>query len=366
MDTWATSSETPQINNLWGETGREAERHSPLPMTMRPQAHDIIRTWAFYTIVKAWIHHRDVPWRDAMVSGHVQAPGREKISKSKGNAPKDPRDMVEKHGADATRYWALSATLGNDYVYSEDDLKQGRRVCVKIWNAARLAQRHLAGFDRKAANPTPRLVDRWIRARLAHARALATDHLDDYEFGIAKGDVERFFWNDLCDNYLEMVKNRLHDETPEGSEEREAARAGLYDALYGVIRLFAPFIPHVCEAVYGDLFAAQEGPTSIGAAPWPTETEWQRDGEAEAAGDAAVALLTAVRRWRSEQKLSPGKPLHDVVLEAGSAVAARFDAVKADVEAAGRIHGLTIEAGEGLDADEVRFVRAADPEAPVG
>ncbi|MFV1958731.1 MAG: valine--tRNA ligase, partial [Planctomycetota bacterium] len=256
MDTWATSSETPEINAHWGEEG--SPRRTPLPMTMRPQAHDIIRTWAFYTIVKSWIHFRDVPWHEVMISGHVQAPGRTKISKSKGNAPTDPNGMIERHGADAVRYWALSATLGNDYVYSEEDLKQGRRLAVKLWNAARLAKRHLEGFDRRAVRAEPRPMDRWIRSRLAQAREIATDHLDVYEFGIAKGDVERFFWSDLCDNYLEMIKNRLHVEDDAGAEaraSREAARAGLHDALYGVIRLFAPFVPHVCEAIWRDLFA---------------------------------------------------------------------------------------------------------------
>ncbi len=354
MDTWATSSETPQINAFWGE--KDVERRAPLPMTMRPQAHDIIRTWAFYTIVKSWIHHRDVPWRDVMISGHVQAPGRTKISKSKGNAPTDPRVMVEQHGADAVRYWALSATLGNDYVYSEDDLKQGRRVCVKLWNAARLAQRHLADFDRKRVSASPEPMDRWIRSRLEETNRLTTRHLDEYEFGIAKGDVERFFWNDLCDNYLEMIKDRLHDEDESAADSREAARAGLYDALYGVVRLFAPFVPHVCEAIYGDLFRAQEGKVSVGIAPWPAEHEWSHDDDAEKDGEAAVALLTAIRRWRSEQKLSPGKPLASVRLGAGPGVLERLAAAEGAVRAAGRVKDLSVEADAAQDPTGVVII----------
>jgi len=256
MDTWATSSETPEINASWGEAA--GPLRCSLPMSLRPQAHDIIRTWAFYTIVKSWIHFKAVPWRDVMMSGHVQAPGKVKISKSKGNAPSDPRKMIETHGADATRYWALSGTLGSDYIYNEDDFKQGRRLCVKLWNAARFARLHLEDFDRKAVTAPAGAVDTAIRARLAATVALATGNLSRFEFGIAKGDIERFFWNDLCDNYLEMIKNRLYDDTEQGRAGRQAARAGLYDALQGVTRLLAPYVPHVCEAVHQALFARRK------------------------------------------------------------------------------------------------------------
>ncbi len=350
MDTWATSSETPSINQHWGEAAGEVA--GLRPMTLRPQAHDIIRTWAFYTIVKANIHHADIPWDDVMVSGHVQAPGKKKISKSKGNAPADPREMIEAHGADATRYWALSATLGNDYLYNEDDFKQGRRLCVKLWNAAKLAQSHLDGFDRKAVTAAPRPIDTAIRARLADTVRIASADLDRYEFGIAKGTIERFFWADLCDNYLEMIKNRLYDETPEGAEAREAARAGLYDALQGVVRLLAPFTPHVCEAVHQTLFRGQEGVRSIGVAPWPAATPPEDAEAATAAWDAGVAVLTVTRRWRSESKISPGKPLSLVRVQAASDVAALAPEFHDDVRAAGRIETLEIVADESLAAGE--------------
>ncbi len=362
MDTWATSSETPEINAQWGEpTPPDA---CPLPMTMRPQAHDIIRTWAFYTIVKSWIHFGDIPWADVMVSGHVQVGGRKKISKSKGNAPTDPNDMVRDHGADATRYWALSATLGNDYVYSEDDLKQGRRLCVKLWNASKLAQTHLQGFDRSAVTAAPLPVDTAIRTSLADTVRKASLDLDRYEFGIAKGVIEQFFWGELCDNYLEMIKNRLYDESPEGAEAREAARAGLYDVLYGVIRLLTPFTPHVTEAVYQALFRASEGTTSVGKAPWPSAEAPEGANEATAAWDAGVSVLTAVRRWRSEEKVSPGKPLSRVEVRAGADVAASAAAVAEDVKAAARIAELVVTEDESLDPGAVALQSAELAEPP--
>jgi valyl-tRNA synthetase len=360
MDTWATSSETPEINARWGE--EPGPTRCQIPMSLRPQAHDIIRTWAFYTIVKSWIHFRDIPWRDVMMSGHVQAPGRVKISKSKGNAPTDPREMIEKNGADATRYWALSGTLGNDYIYNEDDFKQGRRLCVKLWNASKLAQTHLQGFDRAAVTAPPLPVDTAIRARLAGAVALASANLDRFEFGIARGDIERFFWNDLCDNYLEMIKNRLYDDSEEGAASRAAARAGLYDALHGVVRLLAPFVPHTCEAVYQALFQANEGCVSVGKAPWPSPEAPAGSTQAVGAWDAGLAVLTTVRRWRSEQKLSPGKPLAMVTVRAATEVATQATAVLADIMAAGRMEVLEITPDESLASGEV-LLDSADPKS---
>lgn len=358
MDTWATSSETPQINARWGDAAEH--RASPLPMTMRPQAHDIIRTWAFYTVVKSWIHHEALPWQDVMVSGHVQAPGKKKISKSKGNAPTDPRTMIENHGADATRYWALSATLGNDYVYNEEDFKAGRRLCVKLWNASRFAGGHLASYDPTDDGSLERTaIDRWILGRLGDTIRLATNNLERYEFGIAKGDVERFFWNDLCDNYLEMAKNRLYDDSEEGAATRRGAQATLYDVLFSVLRLFHPFVPHVCEAVYQGIFKEREGPASLLQTTWPQARDV--DDDAEAAGAAGVVLLTAVRRWRSEQKLSPGKPLERVHMKAAPDVFARLGEIEEAVRAAGRIEALVVDAAEDLEAGTTEILEVERP-----
>ncbi len=363
MDTWATSSETPEINHRWGEADAEEHRRCPLPMSMRPQAHDIIRTWAFYTIVKSWIHFQDVPWREAMVSGHVQAPGKVKISKSKGNAPADPRDMITEHGADATRYWALSATLGNDYLYNEEDFKQGRRLCVKLWNAARLARGHLADFDRSAVTADPRPIDTAIRARLADTVRIAGTDLDRFEFGHAKQAIERFFWNDLCDNYLEMIKNRLYDDSPDGADAREAARAGLYDVLNGVVRLLAPFVPHVTEVVFQDLFAAADDADAIGLAAWPAAEPPPGSEEAQHDWDAAIAVLTTVRRWRSEEKLSPGKPLSRVAVRIAPDIADRLPRVQDDVRAAGRMELLDVAPDSALEKGDVQLDAAELPSA---
>ncbi len=344
MDTWATSSETPQINARWGDPA--GPPRAPLPMSLRPQAHDIIRTWAFYTIVKSWIHHRALPWADAMISGHVQAQGAVKISKSKSNAPTDPTELVRAHGADAVRYWALSAKLGSDYVYSEEDLAAGRRLCVKLWNAARLVLSHLAAFDPTATRGKGRAVDAWIRRRFDETAAEATRLLDAYEFGLAKERIERFFWGDLCDNWLEMVKDRLYDAAPERATDRRAAQALAYDVLHGVVRLLAPFVPHVAEAVYQAGFAAREGVVSVGRAPWPDPGTLPEPDEAvTGAGETAVAVLKAVRRWRSERKVSPAARIGAVRVTLAPDAAKRFPEVEADVGAAGRVGRFEVVPG---------------------
>jgi valyl-tRNA synthetase len=362
MDTWATSSETPQINARWGES--DAGPRAPRPMSMRPQAHEIIRTWAFYTIAKSWLHFRDLPWRDAMISGLVLDANREKISKSKGNAPADPKDVLAKHGADAVRYWALSAKLGTDYPTSEDDLAAGRRLGVKLWNAARLAAQHLVDFDPRAPRAEPQTADRWIRARLHAAVRAVTDDLEVYEFGTAKVKVEQAFWNDLCDNYLELVKGRLNDRRPEAGAARQAAQAGLYDALRTMLGLFAPFVPHVAEVLWQALFAAHEGQASLARAPWPAPPDAWADAAAAAQGAAAVAVLTAVRRWRSENKLSPGVPLARAHLKAGAGAAAEWRPLAGDVKAALRVAELTVEDDAALGTDAVIVASVTTAQGP--
>ena len=359
MDTWATSSETPTINHRWGDP--EGPRRSPLPMTMRPQAHDIIRTWAFYTILKSWLHFGALPWEDVVVSGHVQVKKGVKIGKSKNNSPSEPFNMLDQNGADPSRYWALSATLGTDSVFSDVELKQGRRVCMKLWNASKFAAMHLEDFDPRAARAPAHAIDDWARGRLAKTVALVTENLDRYEFGIAKGDVERFFWGDLCDNYLEMIKNRLYDKSEEGADARRAAQAGLYDVLYGITRLWTPFIPHVTEAVYQTIFRGHEGTDSVARAPWPT-ADVPANEAADAAGKAAVAILTAIRRWRSEQKVSPGKPLASAHLRAAPDIAAHTASIEEAVTAAGRVATLLITEGASLEAStvEIDSIEVAD------
>jgi valyl-tRNA synthetase len=317
MDTWATSSLTPQINAHWGEPGDLSNRL--YPMSLRPQAHDIIRTWAFYTVVKGIYHTGKPPWRDIAISGHALSPQREKISKSKGGAAVTPDTLIEKYSADPVRFWACRNTLGMDTFFDEKTFDQGRRLVTKLWNAVRFAHASLAGWDGPLARGERRPVDAGIISLLGKVVARSTSLLEKYEFGLAMKEIEGFFWSDLCDNYLEMVKERLYDVSPENSSARVGGQSTLARVLETVLKLFAPFLPHVTEELYQSLFAPKTGAfRSLHRTSWPEMAESDADADSEAAFAAAVAVLTAGRRWKSERNLSMKTPLGSMTVS-GSA-----------------------------------------------
>ncbi|HEX5572088.1 MAG TPA: class I tRNA ligase family protein, partial [Ktedonobacterales bacterium] len=203
MDTWATSSMSPQIVGRWLAEPNLYARLSPF--ALHPQAHEIIRTWAFYTIVKSLHHFGALPWRNVTISGWgLAAAGGEKISKSRGGGPMAPLQMIERNSADAVRYWAASTGFGKDAVINEEKIQNGSKLITKLWNVARFSERFLQAYQpmEETAELTP--TDRWLLARLAQLIQRATDLLRAFEYAAAKSEIESFFWRDLADNYLEM------------------------------------------------------------------------------------------------------------------------------------------------------------------
>lgn len=301
MDTWATSSLTPQINARWGE---KDEIGGLLPMTLRPQAHDIIRTWAFYTITKSLLHFSDIPWRDIMVSGHALNPSGEKMSKSRGNVAGDPLLALEEYSADELRYWSCSSRLGTDVLFSEEVLGDGRRLVTKLWNAVKFAASRLEDYD-PGHEPPLRPYDRWILSRFAETVDRATTAMEEYEYSASMERTEQFFWKSLCDNYLEIAKRRLYSETD--AEGRRAAQYALYTVLYGTLRLFAPVLVHITEELYSAVFREREGHESIHLAPWP-ESAFM-DERALELGNLTLAIIEQARKYKSENSLSMAAPL---------------------------------------------------------
>ena len=343
MDTWATSSCTPLILGGWpDDTATFAER---FPMSLRPQAHDIIRTWAFYSIVKALAHTGTIPWRDVMISGHGLSTERRKISKSKNHDEIGPLEVIERESADALRYWATSGHLGADSPYTPETIATGRRLVTKLWNAGRFAAGRLAGFEpgEIAMGAIPAGLgptDRWLLARLARTIVRATAEMETYEYAAARAEVERFFWSDLCDNYLELAKARLYGE--EG-EPRRAAQWTLYHALLAVLKLFAPYLPYITEALYQGIFREHEGATSIHRARWPeAPAEWSDDA-AEAAGAVLLELLGEVRRFKAERRLSVGAELAELRIAATSGRRAALAAALVDLQGATRARAIVLE-----------------------
>jgi valyl-tRNA synthetase len=346
MDTWATSSLSPQIVGRWLAEPELYEHVSPF--SLRPQAHEIIRTWAFYTIVKSLHHFHKLPWQNVAISGWgLAGAGGEKISKSRGGGPTTPLEMIERYSADAVRYWAASTGFGKDALISEEKIKNGAKLSTKLWNVARFSERFLQGYPPTLENLQFTPTDRWLLARLAKLIERVTALLSAYEYATAKSEAESFFWHDLADNYLEMCKERLYGEN---NPLQEGARYTLYHALLSILKIFAPFMPYVTEEIYRGLFAENEGYASIHLTRWPKgEADWA-SAEAEAAGDILLEVATAVRRYKSEASISLGSPLGCLLISTRDAeLAAMLDAARLDILGVTRAKELRI--GEHLTLD---------------
>jgi valyl-tRNA synthetase len=358
FDTWFTSSLSPQIATGWLDN---PERHRKLfPMDLRPQSHEIIRTWAFYTIVKAHLHERTIPWKNVAISGWVLDPDRKKMSKSKGNVI-TPVHLLDQYGADAVRYWSLSARLGTDTAFDEKVLKVGRRLVVKLWNAAKFVLQ-----QEGAEGPITRDLDLSFLARLRDTVGQASEALDGFEYAIALGTVERFFWSGFTDTYVEMVKTRCRAESdPEG---RGSSLATLRVALTAFLRLLAPFLPYVTEEVWSWGFG-KEGAKSVHRAPWPSALDFTGISAVDGDGavfDAAVAFLEAVNRTKSAQGATVGRSLKHLKATASPRTLALFERGRDDVLAAARVLGHALEPNPALEdmVFEVAEAELAELPAP--
>jgi valyl-tRNA synthetase len=288
MDTWATSSLTPQIVGRT-DLGDDGLMNRAFPMDLRPQAHDIIRTWLFATVARSHLGYDAAPWRHAAISGWVLDPDRKKMSKSKGNVV-TPMAMLEGYGSDAVRYWAASGRPGTDTAFDVQQIKVGRRLAVKLLNASRFVLN-----DLPAAGPVTHPLDRALLARLADVIESATARFEEYDYARALEQTETFFWW-FTDNYLELVKGRRYEASGPGAESVSGA---LQLALSVLQRLFAPFLPFVTEEVWSWWQDA-----SVHRAPWPDADELRRElGSAptdERALPIVADVLAAIRKAKSE------------------------------------------------------------------
>ena len=342
MDTWATSSMSPQIVGRWLTDKTLYEK--VFPMTLRSQGHEIIRTWAFYTIVKSHHHFGLLPWKVIAISGWgLAAEGAGKISKSRGGGPMPPMQMIEKYSADALRYWAASTAPGKDALISEDKIMMGGKLVTKLWNVAKFSQRFLEGYRLPVLSgvlPAFTPTDRWLLSRAQRVIQRVTDHFHRCDYAAAKSEVESFFWRDLADNYLEMAKERLYDEA---NAKRDGARYTLYFVLLTVLKLFAPFFPYITEEIYQSLFTSNEGEGSIHTSRWPIANEALISDEAEAAGELLIEIATAVRRYKSESNISLGAELQRLQLvtkEAG--IARMLEEARADIMSVTRARQIEV------------------------
>lgn len=338
MDTWATSSVTPLLNSRWGEDRDISEKLQP--MSLRFQAHEIIRTWAFYTIVKSLYHRGEIPWKDIMLSGFIMAKKGEKISKSKNNAASSPKALVEKYSADAIRYWTAGARLGTDTMFSEDELKTSIRFLTKLWNSAKFTLMHLEDYDGcEAENILP--IDRWIIERLMQTSKKACGYLKKYEAGMARKEIDSFFWNDYCDNYLEIVKDRLYKPEIHGALNRRSAQYALYRSFLGILKLYAIFVPHITEEIYQDYYRSTEKNISLHNLKWDADTE--SDDDILSFGDDVKTLLNEVRKYKSERNLSMKADIESIIIRINGDKKDMLESAIKDLLACTSAEGINIE-----------------------
>ncbi|NBY35503.1 MAG: valine--tRNA ligase, partial [Alphaproteobacteria bacterium] len=283
MDTWATSSVSPQLNSHGVSNNHmvDENRYKKLfPADLRPQAHEILRTWAFYTMLKAYLHENTLPWKDIMVSGWCLAQDKSKMSKSKGNVL-IPEILLEAHGSDVIRYWCASSKLGTDTAYSEDVINNGKRLVNKLWNAAKFASTHfdkISDSDKALSlcgvkHKITRDFDKYLVNQVVDLVDYADQELTNYEYATAIDKTEKFFWALFCDNYLEITKTRAYNENGEDDEGALSTHLTLYHTLKTLLQLFAPIVPHITEELFHILYAKDISESIHMRGSWPNVRE---------------------------------------------------------------------------------------------
>ncbi|MBU1203708.1 MAG: valine--tRNA ligase [Nanoarchaeota archaeon] len=315
FDTWMTSSNSPEIASQWLKNPALYKRMAP--MSLRPQSHDIIRTWAFYTILKSHLLFDRIPWKEVMICTYVLDPKGKGMSKSKGNAVWAD-EIIEKYGVDIFRYWVGTASLGSDLLFKEQELIAGRKFLTKLWNASRFVFMHLKNYKDEKPKKLE-LIDEYMLCRLSKLVEFATKKYRKYDIAEAKKMVENFFWHDFCDNYLEIIKDRLYNEERK-KEGKISAQHTIKTILTTLLKLMAPITPFITEEIYQHLNQCEEKLSTVDCKSTPAykigspcksihTSEWPKlmvklNSSLEEAGQMFTEILSEVRKYKAKNNLS--------------------------------------------------------------
>ena len=376
MDTWMTSSLTPQVNDGWALGGTDP---ALAPMSMRVQAFEIIRTWLFYSVVQSELLFGRVPWRTALISGWGLSEQGKKLSKRNLDSSTGPDGynryvpdhVMDKYGADAVRLWATRGRIGTDLRYNEKDIRTGRKFAVKLWNVGRFLSMNLGDLDVSAPAIAPGerdIVDRWVLSHLADTVAEATAAFGAHDYMQAHQAASRMFWSVYCDRYLEMIKDRLgagaaqigaaqigtaqirtdRNSTDLEYPDRDSARWTLRESFRVLLGLFAPFAPFVTERMYQQFYRTHEGIVSLHQTRWPEPDErWRGDRPAVEAVDQLTVILDATRALRSGQRLGNSARLSRLTVQAHDARArSLLDQIAEPLRVAARADALVLGPAE--------------------
>ncbi|MGB9748625.1 MAG: valine--tRNA ligase [Candidatus Woesearchaeota archaeon] len=319
LDTWATSSLTPQISLRWVENSKFFKKM--FPMDLRPQGHDIISFWAFNTIVKSYFHEGKKPWNNIMIHGWALDKHGKKMSKSKGNVI-EPKILIDKYNADCLRFWAASSKLGEDLWFSEKEFVNAQRMQIKLWNASKLIIAMLKSarikpekIDSKNIKKVKNKVDLWLLSKQNKIIRNVTEALENYEYVRLKLDVENFFWHDFCDNYLELVKDRFYNKENYAKEELESAVIMLYNSSLNLLKLLAPIMPYITEEIYNLYYNEIEKKESIHLTKWPEYLEELNLSALEEEIEMLLEILSLIRKFKSENKISLAKNFKKLIID---------------------------------------------------
>jgi valyl-tRNA synthetase len=344
LDTWATSSLTPQLAGGWIS---DPEKYAKVfPFTLRPQGQDIIRTWLFSTVLRSFQEEKQLPWSDAALSGWILDPDRKKMSKSKGNVVV-PNDLLDEHGSDAVRYWAAAARLGTDAAFDIGQMKVGRRLAIKVLNAAKFVLSFELASDKVEVTEA---MDKSMLAALAEVVAGATKAFESYDHTKALELTESFFWN-FTDDYLELVKERAYGQNTDPSAQASAVGA-LRIALLAITKLLAPFIPFATEEAWSWW---QEG--SVHRSSWPVPHDLSAfvgNQNGDLLSLASQALI-GIRKAKSDEKLSMKAEISSLTIEASEAEIESLKNIESDLKSVGKIDQVNYKASASLAISGVSF-----------
>lgn len=340
LDTWMDSSITPLVIAGWPDE----DFHKLYPSSLRQQGHDIIRTWAFYTILRCKALTGERPFSEVVVNGMVFGDDGHKMSKSRGNVI-SPEEVIDKYGADALRLWAANSAPGSDVPFAWKDVKHSYKFLRKFWNAFRFINIHIADFqlDEKEVPGNLSPMDRWILSKLNHLVREVTDALETYDFAHAKSIIQSFIWNDFCDEYIEAVKYRLY--APEESESKISAKYTLKTVISTSLKLLSPFIPHFTDEIYQ--YLPEGGFKSIHETNWPAANKDLIDDDAEILGELGVKVIGDIRRFKS----ASGMPLNiqlksTAIYTEDKMVLHHLNELENDIQGTMRIGDLKVKLGQ--------------------
>ncbi len=331
FDTWMTSSISPQLS-MWGisenmNCDKERFEILDIPFDLRTQGHDIIRTWAFCTLVKSYYHENKIPWKDIFVNGFCLAADGTKMSKSKGNGV-DPLKVIDEFGADAVRYWALNSQLGTDTNYSVDMIKIGQKLITKLYNSAKFVEMNFKNLTDEIYTAKEDIennlifesMDKWLISKMKSTIEKTTQSFKKYDYSKALETAEKFFWDDFCDNYLEIVKVRCYGasgfkyenleltekEIEKINKSQQSAIRTIYYVFNAILKLFSPFMPSITEEIYSIIYENEfNDKKSISArGNWPNIKDFTENSELEIQGNIALDIIAEVRKYKSEKQIS--------------------------------------------------------------